>query len=352
MESKPQLIIITPCQYGYQTDYLYYMKYLPEYFSVKLICLNQGKKKFHNNNISITYLPAFHPKQLAYGLFFIYALCYIIFHKGVVMCSNFGGCRWLKRLLPWRKMAVNIRTVSVNPNPIKAKLENDNINKDVTPFDKIIMISTGGAKQLCLDMSKVSIVSLGADVISNRQKTYDKIRLLYVGTFNGRRLLDTLIGINLFCKKYPNESITYDIIGDGEDNEKILHYIEDNKLQNLIKLHGRLAFDELKPYFDLCNVGISYVPITDYYQYQPPTKTFEYINSGLFCIATATEANKEVINQDNGILIEDTADAFCQSLEKIVTMRNSIAESAIRKSGETYSWKNIVTLQLINALNF
>lgn len=41
-----------------------------------------------------------------------------------------------------------------------------------------------------------------------------------------------------------------------------------------------------------------YVPITDYYEYQPPTKTFEYVLSGLLCLATATSSNKEVITEE------------------------------------------------------
>ena len=76
-----------------------------------------------------------------------------------------------------------------------------------------------------------------------------------------------------------------------------------NKLENVCTTHGRIDYYKLKPFFDKCNVGVSYIPIRDYYQYQPPTKTFEYGLSGLVTIATETKSNQEVINNCNGILI-------------------------------------------------
>ena len=40
-----------------------------------------------------------------------------------------------------------------------------------------------------------------------------------------------------------------------------------------------------------------YTTITDYFNLQPPTKLFEYAASGLYNIATATIANKNIFPQ-------------------------------------------------------
>ena len=111
-------------------------------------------------------------------------------------------------------------------------------------------------------------------------------------------------------------------------------------------------FIELKEFFDHSNVGVSFVPMTPMYNYQPPTKTFEYINSGLFCIATQTFANSEVITSTNGILIPDNAENFCNALQKFIQNKEKISDKEIRNTGQAYLWKNIVEQQLLPALKF
>ena len=107
-----------------------------------------------------------------------------------------------------------------------------------------------------------------------------EIKLLYVGTLNGRNINQTIFGLSLFLENNPEiKNITYDIIGDGDKNElsdfKVL--IQQNNLNNIITLHGRIPHFQLKPFFDSCTVGLSYVPMTEYYEHQPVTKTYEYI---------------------------------------------------------------------------
>ena len=82
--------------------------------------------------------------------------------------------------------------------------------------------------------------------------------------------------------------------------------------------------------------------MTDYYENQPPTKTFEYAFSGMFTIATRTQANQEIITPQNGLLIGDNSDDFAQSLDVIWKNRDDINSIIIRKSVENYSWENIV----------
>ena len=66
--------------------------------------------------------------------------------------------------------------------------------------------------------------------------------------------------------------------------------------------------------------------MTKFYDIQTPTKTFEYIISGLFCIATNTTANKNLINKDNGILCDDNATSFSNALMKLYKFRGSIKQ--------------------------
>ena len=93
--------------------------------------------------------------------------------------------------------------------------------------------------------------------------------------------------------------------------------------------------------YEESNIGVSYVPITSYYNYQPVTKTFEYLMSGLPVIATATYENKLIINQSNGILIEDNPKSFCEGLIQMHQLLHNYDDISIKQEMKEYQWKNI-----------
>lgn len=347
-----RIIIINPQQFGVNTDYRMYVNYLKfHYDEIKYITINQGYPIVDKNSANFTYIPYCRIKKISYALFLLYCFFYLSSHKGIVMTSNFSGCRYLKVIFRLRKMIVNIRTVSVNKDIRKSFEQNAIIRKDASVFDRIIMISMGGAKQLKLPLYKVKIVSLGADVISTIDKSFDTLKLLYVGTLSNRDIIKTVKGFHEYLIKSGDDSSTYDIIGDGEELALIARYINEQALENRVVLHGRKSYDCLKPFFDTCNIGISFVPMTEMYEYQPPTKTFEYISSGLFCLATNTQANREVISSDNGMLLQDSPEAFCHALLDLYKIRFTLSSEKIRETGKTYQWKNIIEQQLLPALD-
>ena len=121
-----------------------------------------------------------------------------------------------------------------------------------------------------------------------------------------------------------------------------------------MKLHGRKNHVELIPYLNRCNIGVAYVPITDYYKYQPATKIIEYVLSGLVCIATNTHENKYLINSINGILCNDTARDFALKLNELSKNLKKLDSQTIRNSLIQHEWQSIVNLNLkpfINSIN-
>ena len=241
-------------------------------------------------------------------------------------------------------MIVDIRTLSVSTNAEQRKKYDTLLSKACRHFDMITAISEGVKEKLDLPNKHIEILPLGSDVISKKQKDFSSLKLLYVGTFAGRDLHKTIEGFTQFCKEYPDINISYDIIGSGFNNE-----LEEYKtlaatlnVTDKITFHGRLPYNQLKPFFDKCNIGVSFVPMTDYYDAQPPTKTFEYILSGLYTIATATSSNKELITTENGLLIHDSATDFANALSRIWKIHTKLNEQQIRQSLEKYSWKSIV----------
>jgi len=158
----------------------------------------------------------------------------------------------------------------------------------------------------------------------------------------------TIEGAAIFHQKHPDVQFCYDIIGDGPglEKEKMSDEYRDTikkmNLENYVHIHGSKPYSELADFFDKSNYGVSFVPLTSWYDVQPPTKTYEYAMSGLYVIGTRTTCNREIITHDNGILIEDSAESFASALECILFFNSSLSEAKIRSSLADYQWGCIV----------
>ena len=347
-----KLLIIHRSQFGYSTDVYKWCQFLNDNYIIDTVCFDYGRKRFVMNNVHVHYVSR---RGIKVFRGFRYLLCcvyYICRHKGVVIINCFYGSRILKKILPWRKMVLDIRTFSVTPDDnIRAK-ENEYILNTVRKFDYVTVISEGLRNQLPKDKSLTALLPLGADIIDTGVKEYNEINLLYVGTLENRDIDKTIRGVAI-AKEKLGEKIHYHIIGGGYNREEFMlkSLIDDLGLSDTITVHGFIPHNELYDFYRKCNVGVSFVPITPYYQYQPPTKTFEYIMAGLYTIATATNSNKDIITPDNGILILDTPDSFADAIIKIAG-NNSIDSGKIRNSLNDYQWSVIVNQRMVPTLNY
>lgn len=341
--SQKKILIIDKHRFGELTDSYKWCMYLKAEYLVTIVCFASSITQ-NCDGLKLKACPMLKNRIIRGIVFLLTAIWHILWHRGAIIVIYFEKCHILKRLFSSRKMLLDIRTLSIAKNPLTREIQDEKIRHTCILYDYVTAISSGVANKINLPQKKINILPLGADIISKQPKQYSLLKLLYVGTFNGRNIEDTINGIAIFCKKHPEIHLTYDIIGDGHNNELEIFkkLINQYNLENIIKLHGRLSPVRLKPFFDSCNVGISYIPITDYYNFQPPTKTFEYALSGLYTIATATEANKEIINDNNGMLINDSAEAFANAIEAILS-KNNFDEIAIRNSLIKYNWKEIVS---------
>ena len=348
---KNKLLIIDKHQFGYLTDVYQWCKYLSIYYDITVISADVGEPKFIMDGVKVVLVNFKLPRIIRALLFILVAMRHIAACKGVILVEYFQGCSILKKVFRWKRMIVDVRTLSVSPDKKHREMYNKRLKKDLRSFDKITAISEGVIEQI--NLGNIHLLPLGADSISDVQKVYnDELKLLYVGTFRWRNLEDTIEGVKLFHEANPSVRISYDMVGAGESGqlEKFKFMVKDLGLEHIITFHGQIPYTELKPFFDRCNIGISYVPITDYYDCQPPTKTYEYILSGLFCIATATTSNRKLIKQDNGLLIEDNAKAFALGLEQYLKIRNDLNDARIRESLADSTWKRIVTDILLSIL--
>jgi glycosyltransferase involved in cell wall biosynthesis len=341
-----KILFIDNQQFGYLTDSYKYCEILRREYEITYLCFDKGFKKIELDGIKLKYI-SYSGNKTVRGIRFIFkAIVEAAFFNGFIFVIYFEKFNLIKRLLPWKKMHIDIRTLCVARDEKKREKKDNNIKRAVKLFDTASAISQGVIDKIGLNKN-IYLLPLGADVISRSNKTFNNLRLLYVGTLYNRDIIKTVIGFKKYIDLYPDIDIKYTVVGDGEEYEDILKYISEEKLDELITCKGRVPHDQLGQYFDNCNIGVSFVPITDYYENQPPTKTFEYAFSGMFTIATGTGANREIINSQNGYIINDSPESFVEALEYIQTNRQLFDSDVIRESVKDYSWQNIVNRFLI-----
>lgn len=352
---KKKILFINKIQYGYHSDAYMYSKYLKDDFEITFLSLDLGKKRIELEGVKTIYVPSLFKYQgylfsiIRNLIFYIIAILLIILTDGIIFVFYFKGADILKKVLFFKKMFLCVCTLSVYKD-IKLNKEQDLRLLNTTKlYDIIIILSEGMKQRLNLNHTNVHIVPLGSDIISSKKKDYSKFVLLYVGTLTNRDIHKTLYGLKMFIDRNPQVEIEYHIIGDGNTPDELEYLkMESNRmsLNDKVYFYGRIPNVELKPFFDKCNYGISFVPKTEYFDYQPVTKTFEYSMSGLFVIGTSTSENKKVISSKNGILIEDSSHDFMKSLETIMYKYKCIDEASVRTSLLKYKWENIVLNEL------
>lgn len=351
MDIKKKLLIIDKHPVGRLVDVVKWCEYARNHYDITLLCFDD-EKRLNIDGINIIRVSN-SGNRIIRGLRYIYtAIKTVKQFKGKIFVVYFENCSLLKLMFPARKMHVDVRTFSISKDDNARCKYDKKLIRECKRFDSVSTLSSGIKEKLGIKDAK--LLPLGADVISDVKKNYtESIRLLYVGTLNNRNIDQTIRGLSIFTKKHPDINVIYDIIGDGQPSEvtKVRNAIINENLRDVVHMRGRIEHKDLKPFFDKANVGVSYVPVTEYYQYQPPTKTYEYISSGLYCIATNTAENRRIINNENGVLIEDTANSFAEGLEYFFKIRENLIDSQIRTNASQYSWKNITDVYLTELLN-
>lgn len=342
---KKKLLFINQSQFGYHIDYAQYCKYLKDDFTITYLCWDYKNTKIEEPGINIKYISR-DGNSIKRNIRFIqfalrclkenkYYLVFINYFKGCSFISLFNHNN--------QKLHIDFRTGSIYNNQIKRFVSNKLQWLESFFFKNQSIISVGLRNQLGINRNAI-ILPLGANPQYINRNCHQNIHLLYIGTFYNRRLKDTIVGFNLFLKTNPHADIHYTIVGDGllKEKKEIQEVISKYEIQDYIDLVGYVPHNELTKYFEMANVGVSYIPCSSYFEFQPATKTFEYLLAGMPVIATNTYENKQVINEINGILIDDNPQNFANAINHMYNHHNTFNEYIIRNSVINYEWKQII----------
>jgi glycosyltransferase involved in cell wall biosynthesis len=343
-----RLLILNRAQFGYHLDAYYYCKWAHADFQITYHGFDRGKPRLDPNGVEVHYISR-SGNLLRRGLRFLRS-CLAEWGKkyDVIFIAYFPGCLLLRLFHPRHQFVLDIRTGSVASNPLKRWWQDSLLRLESLGFRHVTIVSASLARKLGL--TQVHLLPLGADPVETPPKDFSALHLLYVGAFKGRRLEDTLTGFHRFYRETGHTmTMTYDVIGDGPNGERsrLQAWVKDRGLEGVVSLPGFIHHRGLTRYYTKCNIGVSYIPISRIYDCQPPTKTFEYLLAGLPVIATNTLENAAVITADNGLLIDDTPEAFYEGLQRLKNNRGLYSSDRIRAEALKYSWENVVRTNLV-----
>ena len=328
-------------------DTFKYCKYLKGNYNVSYIGFDYGHKKI-KDDVNVFYVKRHSNKVYGIINFFREIIKEINSNRyDITFLVYFPFCSLM--LMVSSIDFLDIRTGIVSEYKYKVKAINFLLFLESKFFKKITIISESLRKQLAINKSKTFILPLGVNPKFYNDKKYNELKLFYIGTLSNRNIHHTIEGLSQYIINSVDGSVTYDIFGDGSPKAISLlkNYIKKFSLEEVVTYHGRKHHDEIESYFKKCNVGVSYIPITAYFNNQPPTKTFEYLGAGMITLATNTCENKKLINDLNGVLHNDNASSFFEALSYVKNNLNFYSYNDIIGSVKDDNWKDIVEHKLI-----
>lgn len=335
-----KLLFVSKRQYGYLTDYFrFYNLINPSWngFEAYFFCTDEGKERYSDPFGKVNYVPStkdFHKELISYLNNNDY---------DVIIGAYYRGLTWMSRR-ERKKLVLDIRTCSTDSNPYRRFAKDLFMKAELTRVKHKSILSHSLASKLGL--KDYHYLPLGGDMINYGNRIEKSLTLLYVGVIrDGLQLM--VRGFDKFASN-TNVEANFIIIGDGKPYyvKQMLDEIASSINNKRINYKGYVKYSELEKYYRMANVGVAYIPQREYFEMQPATKTYEYLLAGMPCIATATFENRQIINNENGVLCDDHPDSFAKALEHLWENRKIFDPDKIRNKMSEYTWRNILIKRL------
>ena len=112
-----------------------------------------------------------------------------------------------------------------------------------------------------------------------------------------------------------------------------------DKSYSCINFKGYLDREAFQSTLLKYDIGLSYVPMIDMFDCQPPTKTFEYLMAGLPVLATSTYENKLIVSSSNGWLCDTNIQSINLAFDNI--KNSDISKLLPRRGMSIHTWDSI-----------
>ncbi|WP_162525020.1 glycosyltransferase family 4 protein [Marinobacter sp. BW6] len=214
-----------------------------------------------------------------------------------------------------------------------------------------------------VDEENISIVSNTPSIDKFKGKIHEhngnQLRIVYVGFLSKLRGLDLLIeGAAQYIKtRESTDAIRIDIIGKGEQRERLIALSNELGIGESVKIHGWLDQDEVDELMSLANVGALTYRVCGHWNHTIPNKIFDYMLAGLPVLATEVIPIARILKETNSGVICKDLDSV-DIAEKLVLLRDPHKRSFLGENGRNaikskYNWENDTKIlrEIINDLH-
>jgi len=363
-----KILIVSASQFGYLIDYHRYYTYLKgKGYDVKYMCWDFGKERLEPGNPDIIYVSRSGAKVRRLSRFIKAVVDYekeMKFDR--ILLNNFKLDFTLLLSIPKEKMYYDIRTVTVSTKRYRRVLFDSMIAFAAKRFRHTSVITDAAAKRL--GIRRYRLLPLGGarfPAAAVNDPEVDQYRslfsgndfiFLYVGTLSQRRMIEPVMGFHEYLKKNPTAAVKFILVGDsfGNELETIREYVKSNGIEKYVLALGYIPQKRLALFFQEADCGITWFPITPFFDVQPNTKTYEYLINGMPVIATATQDNARLLNHADiecGIVIKDNPQDFERAVGEIMAKYHLYDKKTIADRFSEYEWDNLFKRYLDKALD-
>ncbi len=345
---QQQFLLVTRDQFGYHVDPCAYARELTRHAAVTYFCWDYGRPRVEVPGVRVIYSSR-EGNVVERNLRFLRELMKLVGKFDRSLLFYFPGVSLVHLRAGQDRLVCDVRTGNVGASDLRRYVFDKLLRLELLTFRHRSFISEGLGRRF--GFRYFNVLPLGATLTRTHTRDYASFHLLYVGTFSSRRLEEALRGFGQFRAEVGDEfPCRFTLVGSGtaEEEQRLRDTaLELNLPDDALTFAGYVRRDHLAPYFRDANVGVSYVPITPYFDHQPVTKTYEYLLAGLPVIGTATSGQHSVITPENGVLIQDDPAAFAAGLHRLYHHRHGFSGTAIQQEALRYTYRNIVDHRLV-----
>jgi glycosyltransferase involved in cell wall biosynthesis len=191
------------------------------------------------------------------------------------------------------------------------------------------------------------------DVPEPSASSLDRLVVVYAGSMAHYRQLDRLMeGFALAKRMKGNLQLL--MIGGGAAMGGLQSLARTLGVEEDVVFTGMVPHERMVDYLRTAHIGLSFVPMTESYNYNPPLKTYEYLACSLPVIATRTVSNSKIVTEGlNGVLIDDSAEGLKEGLLRLAgnpalmeRMKTNAARSVEEFDFEKITQKMLIPLYL------
>lgn len=184
----------------------------------------------------------------------------------------------------------------------------------------------------------INKVKFNVEAKENVSRKSETFRLVIVSTLHPKRNIGYLMLLCTLANLMGKPRVSLDIIGDGENSNRLKFIAKVVKLFCEIQFLGVLKhdaiFDKIKGY----DAGITHLPF-GYYTDAPALKTFEYFAAGVPVIASNTNYHKRLLSEGFHLsLYNNNTKSFLNALKTRATeLQVQKNQNMVRQ----YEWENL-----------